>query len=145
MGWFRPKRTVCDPSGQEWELYVSRVVPPTWSEGEGSDIGNTPPMSMPGAEFMVLTIPFALAGFLWSSIIVPFVRFCFLMPFAVVRGRRSHAARIEAMCFYPEPETRTWTTTIDQVDSVLNETAAGLEQGKVVQPAGAVYLGSHEG
>jgi len=145
MGWFRPRRTVSDPSGQQWELYVSRVAPPSWSEGEGSELASSPPLSMPGAELMLLTIPFAIVGFLWSSIIVPLARFVFLMPFAVVRGRRSHAARIEAMCFYPEPETRTWTTTIDQVDSVLEEIAAGLEAGKVVQPAGAVYLGSHDG
>jgi hypothetical protein len=76
---------------------------------------------------------------------VPLLRLILLMPFALVKGRRSHAARIEAMCFTPPPETRTWTITVDQIDSVLEEIVQGLAQGKVVQPVGAVYSGSRGG
>ncbi len=49
------------------------------------------------------------------------------------------------MCFSGfDRETRTWTTTLDQVDSVLDEIVLGLQQGKVVQPTGAVYSGEQD-
>jgi hypothetical protein len=140
---FRPARKVTDPQGQEWELYVSRVVLPSWKQGGYNGlVDNSSPAD---GELFLLEIPFALAGFLWSSILLPLTRFLFLTPFAIVRGRRSKAARIEAICLYPEPETRTWTTTVDQANSVLNQIALGLEEGKVVQPIGAAYSGSHPG
>jgi len=132
---------VTDPSGQEWELYVSRVALPEWKDG-AYDSWNDDPMPFEGPAF-ILEIPLMLVGFVWSSILVPLLRLIFLTPFAVVRGRRSHAARIDAICFFPSQETRTWTTTLDQVDSVLNQIALGIEEGKVVQPIGAVYSGSH--
>ena len=140
---FRPARQVTDPQGQEWELYVSRVAPPAWKEGGYNSLVDSPPI-LPGP-LILLDLPLAFLGFLWSSILMPFLRFVLLTPFAVVKGRRSHSARIEAMCFYPEPETRTWTTTPDQVESVLDEIVLGLQEGKIVQPTGAVYSGSHEG
>ena len=146
---FRPARRVTDPAGQEWELYVSRVVLPAWREGGYNAMVDGPAIdsgaTAMGSELMLLDLPFAFVGFLWSSILVPLLRLIFLMPFALVKGRGSHAARIQAMCFAPPPETRTWTTTIDQVDSVLEEIVQGLAQGKVVQPAGAVYSGSQGG
>ena len=37
-----------------------------------------------------------------------------------------------------------WTTTDGSVDIVLDEIAAGLAAGKVVQPEGAVYSGREE-
>jgi hypothetical protein len=135
---------VTDPAGNEWELYVSRIEAPQWKEGNPSGFGDDGPSAFDGPLFL-LDIPLAVVGFLWSSIVVPLLRFAVLMPFAVVRGRRSHAARIDAICFYPDRETRTWTTTIDQVDSVLDEIAKGLEAGKIPQPAGAVYSGSETG
>lgn len=137
---FRPSRKVVDPQGQEWELYVSRFAVPAWKEGEYND----PDMLGTGGVGTLIEIPFALVGFLWSSILVPLLRFVFVMPFAVIKGRRSKSAWIEAMCFYPEPETRTWTTTTDQVESVLDEIVRGLQEGKVVQPKGAVYEGSEQ-
>jgi hypothetical protein len=140
---FRPARKVIDPQGQEWELYVSRVVLPGWKEGGYNGLVDN---SSPGdGEAFLLEIPFALVGFLWSSILLPLLRFLCFTPFAIIRGRRSKSARIEAMCLYPEPETRTWTTTCDQANSVLNQIALGLEEGKVVQPIGAFYSGSHQG
>jgi hypothetical protein len=91
----------------------------------------------------LLDLPLALVGFVWSSILMPLLRLVFLTPFAVVKGRRSNTARIQAVSFFAETrETRTWTTTLDQVESVLNQVALGLEKGESVQPVGAFFLGS---
>ncbi len=137
---FQPRRKVTDPSGQEWELYISRVALPEWKDGEYNSWGEDPmPFASPA---ILLELPIMLISFLWSSILAPLLRVVFLTPFAVVRGRRSHAAQIQAICFFPSRETRTWTTTLDQVDSIIDEIALGIEAGKVVQPVGAVYSGS---
>jgi hypothetical protein len=148
---FRPLRTVTDPEGDLWELYVSRIAAPDWREGGYNPwvdgLGGDPPSNPATAELMLLELPFAFVGFLWSSIVVPALRLLFLTPIAAVRGRRSHAARILAVCVAYSGggrETRTWTTTIDQVESVLNEIANGLEVGKIVQPIGAVYSGAQD-
>lgn len=148
---FRPVQTVIDPEGDRWELYVSRIAVPDWRDGGynalvdslGQDMMSTPVT----AELMLLDLPFAFVGFVWSSIIVPALRLVFLTPLAVIKGRRSHAARIEAICFAYSGggrETRTWSTTIDQVDSVVTEIARGLEEGRIAQPVGAVYSGSRD-
>jgi hypothetical protein len=137
---FRPRRKVTDPTGQEWELYVCRVELPEWKESYDSWGEDPMPFTGPAA---LLELPLMLISFLWSSLLVPLLRLVFLTPFAVVKGRRSQAAQIQAICFFPYRETRTWTTTLDQVDSVLNQIALGIEVGKVVQPIGAVYSGSH--
>jgi hypothetical protein len=73
---------------------------------------------------------------------VPLLRFLVVLPFSYARGRRSRAIRIEAVNNFPRREVLLWTTTDDQVESVLNEIATGLEEGKVVQPVGAVYSGA---
>jgi hypothetical protein len=140
---FRPARTVTDPQGQQWELYVSRAAVPSWKEG-GYDglLDNASPAD--GAAIL-FEIPLAIVGFLWSCILLPLLRFLALTRIAILRGRRSKSARIEALCLYPEAETRTWITTLDQATSVLNQVALGLEEGKVVQPVGAFYAGSHPG
>jgi hypothetical protein len=68
-------------------------------------------------------------------------RFLVALPFAVVKGRRSRAIRIEAVNHFPMREVLLWTTTEGQVKGVLDEIAAGLAEGKVVQPTGAVSSG----
>jgi hypothetical protein len=130
---------VTDPSGQQWELYVSRAPLPAWKEGNNNGWNDDP---MFGGPAVLVELPLMLISFVWSSILAPLLRVLFLTPFAVVRGRRSQAAQIQAICWVPARETRTWTTTIDQVDSIVDEIATGIEAGKVVQPAGAVYSGS---
>jgi hypothetical protein len=78
-------------------------------------------------------------------VLVPGCRFLVALPVAVVTGMRSNAVRIEAICFFPQRETRLWTTTPDQVASVLTQIADGIEQGRFVQPDGAVYSGIRPG
>jgi len=146
MGWFRPRRTVRDPHGVEWELYVSRVAPPEWREAPSGSFDFDPlPIPRLGAELFIVGLPFAFLGFLWGGVLRPALRFCLLLPGAVIKGRRSQAVRIEAISFFPGRERRLWTTTPDQVGSVFEEIARGLAEGKVVQPAGAVYSGIQPG
>lgn len=85
-------------------------------------------------------IPLALLQFIGRVTLKPLFRF----SFSYAKGRRSGAIRIEAVALYGPRQVRYWTTTSDQVASVLDEIAAGLETGTVVQPAGAVYLGTRE-
>ena len=123
-----------------WEIYVSKTALPGWIEGRGGDreLTNDQPLDL-------LTLPFAFLGVLWSILVRPLLRFAVLLPLAVVRGRRSRAVRIEAVNAFPEREVLLWTTTDGQLDGVLDEIVAGLAEGKVVQPAGAVYSGRERG
>ena len=72
-------------------------------------------------------------------------RFAALLPFAVVKGRRSRAVRIEAVNEFSRREVLLWTTTDGLVEGVLDEIVEGLAAGKVVQPVGAVYSGATGG
>jgi len=133
---FKPVCTVTDPGGRQWELYLTKTVVPEWREGGYNSLLDDPePM------LGILNIPLMLIGFAWSSILSPVLRFLFLYPFALVKGRRSRAARIEAICFSAGEGTltHTWTTTADQAESVLHTVALALEEGRIAQPVGAVY------
>jgi hypothetical protein len=89
---------------------------------------------------LLVGIPLAIIQFIGRITLKPLLRF----SFSYAKGRRSGAIRIEAVTLYGARETRYWTTTPDQVKSVLHEIAAGLEAGTVIQPAGAVYMGARE-
>jgi len=137
MSLFRPVRTVTSADGDYWELYVSKTALPQWRQGRGGggDIGSVDP------RFGLVELPFAILSALWGLLIVPLVRVVVLLPVAVARGRRSRAVRIEAVRGFPEREVFLWTTTDEQVDAVVDEIAAGLSRGKLLQPEGAVYSG----
>jgi hypothetical protein len=138
---FRPARTATDPQGRVWELYTTRsAMPPL---GPNQDFAhNTRMFEEPDPmEIGYAAVPLAIVGFVWTQILVPIMR----VPTAYARGRRTHATRIEAVLFeYGIRETHFWTTTTDMVDGVLEQVALGLEDGKFVQPVGAVYSGSRE-
>lgn len=140
MGLFRPVRTVTGPSGDIWEIYLSKTALPPWKEGSGGDGELTG-----DARFDLLALPFTVLGALWSVLVAPLLRAIALLPAAVVRGRRSQAVRIEAVNNYPVREVLLWTTTDGFVDSVLDEIVTGLAAGKVVQPTAAVYSGREVG
>jgi hypothetical protein len=137
---FRPVRIVREPTGREWELYKSRTTLPSWQEGADGDRFDD--FFLPGP-LGLLSLPFMLVATMWSTVIEPGLRFLLLLPAAIVKGTRSHAMRIEAVSYFQVQETRVWTTTSDMADSVLNQIALGLEEGKIVQPIGSVYSGSH--
>jgi hypothetical protein len=135
VGHLRPERTVRGPSGDYWELYVSKTRLPPWRQGQSGD------SSLTDDPFDAVGLLLALLGAIWSSFLLPLFRFFVALPFAVVKGRRSRAIRIEAVNHFPMREVLLWTTTEGQVKGVLDEIAAGLAEGKVVQPTGAVYSG----
>jgi hypothetical protein len=134
-------QTVRDPLGNEWEIYISRTATPDWQEGSSSGFDYAP---MPGAGGL-FELPLMLLSTIWSTLLLPLLRLIVRTPGAVIKGRRSHAARIQAIQYSQGArETRTWTTTLDQARSVVNDIANGIEEGKIVQPAGTVYLGERD-
>ena len=139
MGLFRPAKTVTGPSGDYWELYVSKTALPAW-RGSDADDSSFLGASTTLPEFIV-EFPLLVLTFLWANILLPLGRAVVFLPAAVVRGRRSRAVRIEAVKNFPQREVFLWTTTDVHKPRVLDEIAAGLARGKVVQPDGAVYSG----
>jgi len=139
MGLFRPATTVTSPSGDYWELYVSKTALPAW---KGSDADDIDPGGLNTTEVGLFEIPFMLLAFLWADVLVPLARVAVLLPVALARGRRSRAVRIEAVTTFPRRQVLLWTTTDTCRQRVLDEIVAGLAQGKVVQPEGAVYSGA---
>jgi hypothetical protein len=129
---FRPARKVSCPNGDYWELYASKTALPSWRKAGIHVRRSGDP---------ILDIPIVVFSVLWALLVEPFLLLFVLLPAAVVRGRRSRAVRIEAVRTFPEREVLLWTTTDGSVDVVLDEIAAGLAAGKVVQPEGAVYSG----
>lgn len=138
MGLLRPSRTVTSPSGEYWELYVSKTALPQWREGDAGVVESGPWMGNAG----LLELPFAVLQAIWGGVARPLLRVVVLLPVAWARGKRSRAIRIQALSPYPSRRLLLWTTTEGQVDGVLDEIAAGLAEGKVVQPVGAVYSGA---
>ena len=140
MGLFRPATTVTSPSGDYWELYVSKTALPAWKGTDADDIN--PGGMNTGTDIGLLELPVMLLAFLWAQLLVPLARLAVLLPVAVVRGRRSRAVRIEAVTTYPQRQVLLWTTTDAYWRTVLDEIAAGLAEGKVVQPENAIYSGA---
>jgi hypothetical protein len=132
MGLFRPARKVTTPNGDYWELYVSKTALPAW---KGSDADAL------GWDGDLVELPLTMLTALWANLILPLARVVFLLPMAVVRGRRSRAVRIEAVQTFPQRQVLLWTTTDVHRERVLDEIAAGLSQGKIARPAGCVYSG----
>ena len=139
MGLFRPAAAVTSPSGDYWELYVSKTALPAW---KGTDADDIDPGGMNATALGLFDIPFMVLGFVWANLVVPLARVAVLLPVAVVRGHRSRAVRIEAVKTFPQREVLLWTTTDAHRQRVLDEIVAGLAQGKVVQPEAAVYSGA---
>jgi hypothetical protein len=132
MGLLRPARKVTTANGDYWELYVSKTALPAWKGSDADALGWD-------GDFVEL--PLAMVAALWANVIFPLVRTLALLPVAVVRGRRSHAVRIEAVQTFPQRQVLLWTTTDVHRERVLDEIAAGLAQGKIARPAGCVYSG----
>jgi hypothetical protein len=139
MGLLRPARRVTSPSGDEWEIYVSKTKLPAW---RGSDADDAFDLSGYGsAQFDVLELPIMVIAFVWANILVPLTRMLVLMPLAVVRGHRSRAVRVEAVTTFPHRQVVLWTTTDVHVARVVDEVAAGLAAGTFAKPEGAFFHG----
>lgn len=132
MSLFRPARKVSCPNGDYWELYASKTTLPSWRKAGIHVRRSGDP---------ILDIPIVVFSVLWAVLVEPLLMLFVLWPLSVIRGRRSRAIRVEAVRTFPEREVLLWTTTDGSVEGVLDEIAAGLAAGKVVQPEGAVYSG----
>lgn len=143
MGLFRPARTVTGPSGEYWELYVSKTALPAWRPGNSSGPEPWEEPAIGGSA--LIELPLMLAGFLWSCVLLPVLRFAVALPVSFAKGRRSRAVRIEAVNPFPRREVLLWTTTDGQVERVLDEIVAGLAAGKIARPVGTVYSGAERG
>lgn len=100
MSLLRPARTVTAPDGRVWEIYVSRVKPPSSKPSDRS-----PPSRDEGV---------------------------------------TRELRVEAVCFFPWPESHLWLTTKDHLARVVEQVAVGLGAGQVALPLGAEFKGSQE-
>jgi len=58
-----------------------------------------------------------------------------------VHDGRPDALRVEAVTYLPHRERYVWTTTTDHVARVIAQIDAGLEQGRLARPLGAVFRG----
>jgi hypothetical protein len=123
VSFFRPARVVTAPDGRIWELYVTRFQPPAWQPGSR-------------------TRRRAPSLFIVSSIVLPLLRFAALLPSTIVHGLRSPELRLEALTFYPWPESHLWFTTRDHLEEVTRQIVRGLTMGDVAQPLGADFRGS---
>lgn len=140
VGLFRAAKTVTSPTGDYWELYVSKTALPAW---KGSDTDDAVDVSGYGSgPVALLELPVMIVAFVWANLLVPLARLAVLLPISVMRGRRSRAVRIEAVKSFPQREILLWTTTDVHKARVLDEIAAGLAEGKIVHPHGAVYSGA---
>ena len=140
MSLFRPAKTVTSPSGDYWELYVSKTSLPPWKGSDSDDVIG--PGGTGAIGIGLVELPLAVVAFVWANLVVPLTRLLVLLPVAVVRGHRSRAVRIEAVKNFPRREVLLWSTTDVHAARVLDEIAAGLAQGKVARPEGAVYAGA---
>jgi hypothetical protein len=65
--------------------------------------------------------------------------------FVTEAERGSSAVHIQAVnLWYPGEDRLLWTTTLTCLESTLDEIEDGLAEGRVVQPAGAVYSGARD-
>jgi hypothetical protein len=75
------------------------------------------------------------------DLLVPLLRWLVTAPFTLIRSSRSSRRTIEALSIWPHEERYVWATEDTEVDRVVEEIAAGLGQGKFLQPAGSEFLG----
>jgi hypothetical protein len=139
---FDPVRTVTGPDGRVWEIYVSRFKTPGWKPSHYSSAVDDFGGAFYLARLMLLFVIVEIPLFLLYYVLWPLVRFLVLLPAAVASGLASNEIRIEAVTFYPWPESHLWVTKKDRVDEVLLQVVRDLRVGEVSQPLAAEFRGS---
>jgi hypothetical protein len=130
VGLFRPERVVTGHDGREWEIYLSRFESPGWK----------PRRRTPSSRRGFLLAPVAVV----RELVWPALRFAALLPWALVQARRSKQIHIDAVTFYPWPESQRWLTTTDHLDEVMVEVVRGLRIGELARPDEANFRGSRQ-
>jgi hypothetical protein len=128
---------VTSPTGDYWEIYVSKTALPGWRGGDG-DLSY---FETGTAQGDLLQLPVVIVSILWTTVLMPLARAMVLLPVSMMRGRRSRAVRIEAVRNFPSRQVLLWTTTDAHLPRVLDEIVAGLARDAIAEPSGAVYSG----
>jgi hypothetical protein len=130
VGLFRPERVVTGHDGREWEIYLSRFESPGWK----------PHLRTSSSRRGLLLAPVALV----RELVWPAMRFVALLPWALIQARRSKRIHIDAVTFYPWPESQRWLTTTEHLDEVMVEVVRGLRIGELARPDEAHFRGSRQ-
>lgn len=130
MGFFRPERVVTGHDGREWEIYLSRFESPGWKPHRRTS---------PSRRGLFLA-PVAFA----RELVWPAARFAALFPWALIQANKSKQIHIDAVTFYPWPESQKWLTTTDHLDEVMVEVVRGLRIGELARPDDAYFRGSRQ-
>jgi hypothetical protein len=138
--WLRASRTVVDPRGQTWELYVTRTRIGPWKHV-------TPESDLPlgagctaGFDVWFLLVPVFMA----IELVVGILRLVALVPLSLAGVALRQRLRVEALVEYPTRQLYGWEVERATLGQVLDEICAGLARGSIAHPAGARFLGEIE-
>ena len=138
MTWLRPSRTIVDPGGTRWEIYVTRTRIGAW---EGVGTPDVDPMFQPReAEVWWLLIPLMVV----LEIVVGLLKLIALLPLSLLGVVLRRSLRVEAIADYPVRQTYAWNVERPALARVLDEITDGLERGSIARPPDAHYLGEVE-
>ncbi len=141
MSWFRAARSVRGPDGSTWEIYVSRVDPPSWRPAGFDDDDGYGSFGPGGylfdAVLFVVRLPFLFV----TEVLWPLLRMTVELPVTLLRGRGSQRLIVDAISFGQPDRRYRWTTTRDHLPRVLDQIERGLREGEVERPLGAVFQG----
>jgi hypothetical protein len=135
----RPRQRVTDPDGREWELYVYRLRVrsrgATYDPGLAPDdiVGGQPAASTYVQAEAALGV---LDAVLWGVGLIPrlLVRVFWDIPAAALRVPGSSSWTIEAVSWYPQRTSRSWTTSVEWRDETLAEIADSIRRGVLPRP-----------
>jgi hypothetical protein len=132
VSWLRPSRTVVDPHGKRWEIYVTRSRIGAWN---GSATADVDPIFQPrAAEVWWLLMPVMVV----LEIVLGLLKLIALIPLSLAGVALRRQLRVEAITEHPMPQTYVWTVEKPALAHVLDEIAAGLEHGSIPRPEDAL-------
>jgi hypothetical protein len=135
VSWLRPSRTVVDPHGTQWEIYVTRARIGSWN---ALDTGLDPPLTASKAD----DVWFVLVPLLMLlELVVGILKLIALVPFGLFSAATHRSLRVEAIVEYPARQTYGWDVARPVLERVLDEIVEGLEHGTIAHPADARFLG----
>jgi hypothetical protein len=142
MSWLRAARRATGPTGQEWEIYITRGAFARWRPADyeaptESEYALTPLTMILG---VIAEIPLLIL----SQIVWPLIRFVVMLPVVGFQSARTGTRLVEAISYSPQ-ERYGWRAAPDQVTQVVDEIAASLAAGHVPRPGGAAFLGHRDG
>jgi hypothetical protein len=141
LSWLRPSRTVVDPRGTEWEIYVTRSRIGSWKGLDSPDVeplGSSPARG--GADLWFVLVPVMVV----LEIVAGILRLIALVPLSLASAARHRNLRVEAIVSYPARQVYAWDVERDVLDDVLEEITASLERGSIAHPVDARFLGEIE-